>query len=393
MTQDYKNGSNTLNKNLTEKALTDQAIARLFLNIYQDYEDEKKQHANDYSKMYEALQLSMFWEFEFGVLVEYNESSVAKEQAHSILNTLLRLRHNQNTGLDVSKFEFQLSFTRDFMSRTRDYSEWERQSRRWFYSSRRQDSFTNLLLWSVFSSSGSRGWASTRTGSSNSSDSSDCFAKIVALLLIIAAVIAVFIATYFIIKYLVESMERFSYNEGFFDAVAPIAGMLAGGAVAGVASSLLLMGTLTALAVAAGIPPLGFAIAIIVALSLIGAVIGGVIAKQSKEYANTKLHADSLNPNDPHRFRLTPSEIKNLERQDYDPIKVKCAIVDLMKKMGTAKVSHLFFRNEDTQDILDKVRALRAGNISRVYPDSSTLFKKDNASQASVASIAHPAYA
>ena len=42
--------------------------------------------------------------------------------------------------------------------------------------------------------------------------------------------------------------------------------MLAGGAVAGVASSLLFMGALTALAASAGIPPLGFAIAIIVAI-------------------------------------------------------------------------------------------------------------------------------
>ena len=68
-----------------------------------------------------------------------------------------------------------------------------------------------------------------------------------------------------------------------------------------------------------------------------------MIAKKSKEYANTKLHADSLNPNDPHRFRLTYSEVDNMESRGYDPIKVKCAIVALMKKMGTAKVPHLFF--------------------------------------------------
>ena len=96
----------------------------------------------------------------------------------------------------------RLSFNNDFKSRTHERIARERQEMKWRYGYRHQPDFTQLLLWSMVGSSG-RTWSYQNKGSS---DSSDCFAKIAALLLIIAAVVAVFIATYFIIKYLAEKV-------------------------------------------------------------------------------------------------------------------------------------------------------------------------------------------
>lgn len=348
-------------KSLTQnetQILTDQAIAKLFLSLYRYYQDAKPKHPNNQQALYDDLEMSMCWEFEFGALKPYKNNQQAQQEAYKVLNTFWEAHKKDWATSSHNTFRPRYNFPANIttlLSKSDHFL-------RYHYC---HDDLTDLLFFTALISPNhlyhySGGAAASSLGTS------DALAKLAVVFLLIGAAVAVCVATYLIAKYLTESIERFSYHEGFFDALAPIAGMLAGGAIAGFASSLLLTGVLTTLAIAASANPVGFSIGIIVALTLVGAAIGGAIAKYSKEHANAKSHPNSLNPHEPHRFRLTSSEEKHLEEQNLDPIKVKCAIIALMKTIKTTKVPHLFSRNANTQHSLDQVRQLRAGNIAHL---------------------------
>jgi hypothetical protein len=220
-------------------------------------------------------------------------------------------------------------------------------------------------------------WPSSNHHKHNSNN--DDFAKLVALLVIIAlaafAAILAAIAVYYMLSELTDSLERFWYGEGWLKATL----MLANTAVFGAGSTLLSLTfastPLIALAVAAGLNPVGVVIAGTVLLGIIGAGIGCVAMSLLYDSIDEKRNQDALDPTEPQRFRLTDSEEQALLKNNIDPIKVKCAMVALRAEIANVLgnenripsfLSRHFGKGAKVQELLQKVRALRNGALSTV---------------------------
>ena len=201
----------------------------------------------------------------------------------------------------------------------------------------------------------------------------EAVALIVLIALALAACAASFIALYYLLSEAVNSVERFSYNEGWLQASLSLLGMAAGGVASALLSNAFLMGPLMSLAFAAGVAnPAGIAVLGIVCLTAIGAAAGGFITNQIQHYMIKEANADALDPVDPHRFGLTDAECQFLNANGIDPVKVKCAIVALRGQMNDKPVPPMLSmpfmdnRGKAIQDALNKVRQLRRGELVEV---------------------------
>ena len=211
----------------------------------------------------------------------------------------------------------------------------------------------------------------------NKKDKDKVASEAIALLILIALAVAAFaltfVALYYLLRETLDSIERFSYNEGWLQAGFSLLSMAAGGAAAAMLSMAFLATPLAGLALAAGLAnPAGVVIIGIVCLSIIGAAAGCFITDQIQNYFIKKSNVDALDPVDPHRFALTDTEADNLRMKGIDPVKVKCAIVALRAQIGDKPVPSLLnrfccsSRGQEIQESLDKVRKLRSGEIYMV---------------------------
>ncbi len=197
-------------------------------------------------------------------------------------------------------------------------------------------------------------------------------AKAILILIALAlfAVVPTFIALYYLLNEILNSVERFSYSEGWLQASLSLAGMVSGGAVAAMLASAFATGPLAGLALAAGLAsPVGVMVVGIACLSIIGAAAGCFAINQIQNYIIRKTNADAIDPIDPHRFVLTDAEASVLVSKGIDPVRVKCAIVELRAQMGNKPVPSLLGRSnqgEYIQKCLDKIRQLRRGELDNV---------------------------
>ncbi|HHF7374360.1 hypothetical protein [Legionella bozemanae] len=222
-------------------------------------------------------------------------------------------------------------------------------------------------------------WPSNHHG--HDSSSNDDLAKLLAalflILLALIAVVLAFIALYYMLNEFANSVERFYYGEGWMKGALMFATSIGFGA----GSTLLTLNfgaaPLIALAVAAGVNPVGVVIAGAVLLTIIGAGIGCFAMNILYDSLNKSANKESMDPSDPERFRLTASEEAYLrDEKGMDPIAVRCAMValraEMAKLLGNEKPIPSFFsryfnkENGKVQELLEKLRHLRKGDINMV---------------------------
>jgi hypothetical protein len=209
---------------------------------------------------------------------------------------------------------------------------------------------------------------------SKEEDQQKAILLLVALAVLTAA--STFVALYYLWREIVNSVERFQYNEGWMQASISLLGGAVGGIATGILMTALVAAPLATLALTAGVAnPIGLAIFGVVCLSIIGAAFGCFITNQIQNYVIKQSNPDALDAADPHRFTLTEAEANHLMNKGIDPIKVKCAILALRAEMeikdnkpvpyrlsfccGSSRTQHI-------QGCLDKIRELRSGKIKQL---------------------------
>jgi hypothetical protein len=216
-------------------------------------------------------------------------------------------------------------------------------------------------------------------GGNRRNDSKDTSGEVIALLIIIAlaaaAAVATVVALYYMLDEFLNSSERLLYNEGWLKAALMLATATAFGAASTVMSLTLASVPLVALALAAGLNPVGVVIVGAICLTIIGAGIGTFAMSMLYDFIDRKVNSDAMDPNDSARFQLTEADEQALTVKKIDPIKVKCAMVALRAEMSNLlesndKIPSFFSRHygkgEKIQELLKQVRELRSGVISAV---------------------------
>ena len=195
-------------------------------------------------------------------------------------------------------------------------------------------------------------------------------AMLALILLVAAAAASAIIATYYLVHEIANSMDRFWHNEGWLRAGVSLMGMAVGGLATSLLTTAFAAGPLTSLAIAAGIAsPVGVVAFSIACFSILGAAAGSwlVNAIQSRMIENN--NADALYPADPSRFALSASEEQVLVTKGIDPIKVKCGIAELRKRMGPVPNLDVLDGDARAKKYLDIIRQLRKGERSTLDLD------------------------
>ncbi|WP_454781023.1 hypothetical protein [Legionella sp. WA2022007384] len=214
----------------------------------------------------------------------------------------------------------------------------------------------------------------------HSSSSNDDLGKLILALLVIAlaaiAAVLAFIALAYMVDEFASSMERFYYGEGWLKGALMFATSLAFGAGSASLTLNFAAAPLIALAVAAGLNPVGIVILGAVLFTTIGAGIGCWAMSMMYDSINTSANKESMDPEDPQRFQLTAAEEESLRQKTIDPIAVKCAMVALRAEianvLGNEKPIPSFFtryfdeNGSEVNELLTKLRKLRRGEMSIV---------------------------
>lgn len=217
-----------------------------------------------------------------------------------------------------------------------------------------------------------------RHGDRKSNQSIKENALIILILIALAACAAVLtlISLYYMLNEFLNSVERFHYNEGWLRAAL----MLANAAVFSVSSFLLantfIAPALFSLALIVGLNPVAVAVTGVILLSVIGAGIGAFFMGMLHDSIEKKLNKNTMDPNDPLRFRLTETDEKALIEKGIDPLKVKCALValraEIAKTLNNEQAAVPSFLNrhigngKKIQPLLQQVRHLRQGKIDYI---------------------------
>ena len=197
-----------------------------------------------------------------------------------------------------------------------------------------------------------------------------------AMLLLVAVSVAIaasaLIALFYLIRQMLNSAERFYYNEGWMQASLSMLSMTVSGIATVMLAQSLFLSPLIGLAFVAGLSnPVGLAVLGVIAIGIVGAAVGCLITNKLQTMYVKNTSEDALNPNDPYRFALTDAEARELEKKSIDPIKVKCAIVALYAQISKLPdqsfCASLFSRRtKEVQACLDNIRQLRSGRAFNI---------------------------
>lgn len=191
----------------------------------------------------------------------------------------------------------------------------------------------------------------------------------------IAAVLSALFATAYLLNAVSSDIERLVYHEGVLQASINLMGMAISAAASAFLAQTFLSAPLAALAVSAGLSnPVGLAILGVVAITLIGAALTHFMVKSmnQKIIEKSETARESMDPSDPYRFKLSDSEMKNLERKGIDPIKVKTAMVALRAHIGSDPIPTFYKRHMTSshgkriQHLLNEIRELKQGKRSDI---------------------------
>lgn len=245
------------------------------------------------------------------------------------------------------------------------------------YPPRRDPSFWDWMILSAYLNGGSHhhhhyapvAVAAVPKPAPTKKSESDEKAQLYALLGVCAvgaiAALASALAAVYLLKQTVDNVERFVCNEGWLQATLSLSAMLASGAVSFMLADAFAAMPLIELGITAGLAsPAGFAVFGVITLALVGGVVGSMTFNWIQKGFT---HEDAIDPQDPHRFALTPAEDKALVRKGYDPLLVRCAIIALRDTIETQEIPSLMYRSmfspKEVQEALVQVRKLRRGEL------------------------------
>ena len=179
------------------------------------------------------------------------------------------------------------------------------------------------------------------------------------------AVASAFIALYYLVGEIANSVDRFWHNEGWLRAGVSLMGMAIGAVATSMLATAFAEGPLLSLALAAGIAsPAGVVGLIITCITLVGAATGSLLFNALKTKSDEIAKASALYPSDPDRFALTPDEEARLVAKGLDVVTVKCAIAALRQDMGKKPDLNRLFGDAHARECLAKIRLLRKGELT-----------------------------
>jgi hypothetical protein len=194
----------------------------------------------------------------------------------------------------------------------------------------------------------------------NKKQSEDCLKAIAILIAVVAVVLSLYYASMYLMNVVLDSVDRIAHNEGWFQASVSILSA-AIGAIVG------------ALAIMATLNPVGvLGVLAVASASVITAAVTALLTNTLQDALIKHANPDALDPNDPHRIKLSVNEAANLKVpssrgiQDLDPIKVKCAIAALRADIGpmpSATVRFFSSSGAKASRNLNLIRKLRAGEL------------------------------
>jgi|GEM_PF-4549527 len=214
------------------------------------------------------------------------------------------------------------------------------------------------------------GYLFSFSSNSNNKKNEAIKSALILFVLFITIICMALFAFYYVANLLFNGVERFVYNEGYLQATFTLSSTIASGIVAGLLGQFLASAPLMLLGASLGLAnPVGLSIAAVVCLSFLGAALGGSLTNLIQDSLINNKNKDALVRKDPHRFKLTKSEMTNLEDNGFDVVKVKCGILEAWDTITDNNGVHdkgyrLFSRNgRKEQQNLNIVRALRAGDV------------------------------
>lgn len=356
------------NELLPNELLTDERIRDLYLglaNHYQDCRENKKLDLHDtYNQLYYHLYHSLN---DAGASLSYLLPE-EKMKAYTVLNTFFYASPQFKTlPSPVSGTFFMYGEALQSTVVIIDPAP--------KYHCQHNDFFLNMILLNSLHRSSYSYFAYRHRGSNihtHDQSAQDKKNQAMAGLLLVAVVAAIaasaFIALFYLVRQMLNSAERFYYNEGWMQASLTMLSIAVSGIAMGMLANAFVLSPLLGLAIAAGVAnPVGLAVFGVIGISIVGAALGCLISNSiQQQYIK---NSNALSPTDPYRFTLTDAEAKNLLAKGIDPIKVKCALVALdnhiSKLPESSMCARLFsIRNSELSECLDKVRDLRSGNFS-----------------------------
>jgi len=361
------------NKKFTDHNL--KIFYRGFLKHYQECSSKipRASIGSIYDEMFAAVQSTV--DSQYGTLYHLDQSE--KIKVYQAFNALFYASPLYNKLSRGEKESFQP--TRPAFDSTRIVVIQQSQ----YYSSYNDPFFSWLLLRnlspSYFANSSSvfsgGGILHTHSSKKVDADAAKGIALLIAVALIAFTAILAFIALSYMLYHFANNAERVWYGEGWLKAALTLATTIGFGAASAWLSATFATAPLVALAIAAGLNPIGVVLFSIISLTLIGAGVANLVTNLIYDSTATKINSDAMDPSDPKRFALSDSEELVLIRKGIDPIKVKCAIVALRSEIAAkSKNEHTipsFFSRHyggktEVQPLLDQVRKLKRGEIQNV---------------------------
>ncbi|KTC65446.1 Uncharacterised protein (plasmid) [Legionella adelaidensis] len=197
----------------------------------------------------------------------------------------------------------------------------------------------------------------------------DMFASLAILGLVLFAVAATGIAVYYLLKEISHNMERFTYNEGWFQAATSMCSMAAFAFASSWFCSAFLTSPLSTLAISLGMAnPLSAAMFGVVCCSILGTAAATFIFTLIQQKMLKNSNPDALDANDPYRYIISPSQEEALEEKRINPVAVKLAIIALRAEMSEEQPMHRLWswRTQVTKKNMDTIRKLKSGDLDEV---------------------------
>jgi hypothetical protein len=346
--------------------LTDNQLAQLFLEFQSDFRKKQKEGSGAV-EITQNLGEKLYWSLQHGHLQELHPAE--KHKAYQVLDTVIQ---SMPAYRNLPKTERRIEIPTTY--KEVNHHHYHRD-----YYCGHSDPWLNWMILSnlsrptyTYNYNYGGSYDNHHHGREKEKKDGDPLAQLVLLLILAALALSAFVLAFYALRELIDCGDRILHNEGMMRALVSLSMMAAAGFAGGFIGSVMLAGPLTALAIAAGISPIGVTIIATSALAVIGAGTVGLLFSQFKvqELFIRDKNKEAMDPAEPQRFSLTNEQENKLTRMGLDIIKVKCAMVAIRNEMGADHVQDKLWRmftdeGEKQQQLLEKLRQLKDGKFTR----------------------------
>ena len=342
------------------KKFTDNQLAHFYLSLYREYQREHYNSTDKidviYSKMLNSVNYTL--QSTKGSRLS-NLDAEEQKKVYGVLNAFIR---------STAKFRYaNLRNRPDFAHQLPETKVERGDSKLRFYCY--SDGFNDIFYWSKLNDFLNVGKIKTKYDITNDMlDRTNNDERNQLGLMIMMAVALVGISFYYMVSQTINSTERFMWNEGWQQAAITLSSLVVGYVFGAAISCFFLM--------AIGMSnPLTIPILTMITVAILTAAATCYITNKFQNHCIQNANDEALDPQDPHRFKLTDKEEQHLIEIGLDPVSVKCALVALRQQMGEQATPSFLNRNftskgKRMQCFLDQVRELRSGELTTITVNS-----------------------